>query len=52
MEAKEDGDIVFCFVVCVLDFGGFVYAIASAACEFSYSKNNEYYEIKIKNKKK
>ena len=29
-------------------FRGFVYAIASAACEFLYRKNNEYYEIKIK----
>ena len=32
-------------------FGGFVYAIASAACEFLYRKNNEYYDIKKKKKK-
>ena len=30
------------------DFGGFIYAIALAACEFLYRKNNEYYEIKKK----
>ena len=34
------------------DLGGFVYAIASAACEFLYRKNNEYYDIKKKKKKK
>ena len=38
------------FIVFVV-FGGFVYAIASAACEFLYRKNNEYYEIKKKKKK-
>ena len=47
-EASEDMGIVFCFVLCVVGFSGFVYAIASAACEFLY-RNNEYYEIKKKN---
>ena len=42
---------LFCFG-CVACFSGFVYAIASAACEFLYRKNNEYYEIKNKKKKR
>ena len=50
-EASEDMGIVFCFVLfALLDFSGFVYAIASAAREFLYRKNNEYYEIKKKKK--
>ena len=36
----------FVLFICVVGFSGFVYAIASAACEFLYRKNNEYYEIK------
>ena len=41
--------LFFVFLLFVgFDLGGFVYAIASAAYEFLYRKNNEYYEIKIK----
>ena len=45
MEALEDKCIVFCFCSGLFVLGGFVYAIASAACKFLYRKNNELCDI-------
>ena len=43
---------MYCFLLCLglFVFGGFVYAIASAACEFLYLRNTEFYNKKIKKK--